>query len=195
MVTKNIQYREQVFITRIPQTYTWHTAAKSFFKYTHRMDRIYSHFLAIISCNYNNWIQSKGDTISNLFLGTFTWSDSLIFINMIDTFIGLSQQGRKKHCTHDIKLTREKFFLHINRFLSPIRGDRERGQIETKAQSCFPFTFWPLKTWTHTHINRFTWAYTGAEFYAYGAVIVCPNPSIIDYYSLIRLISYLRNRL
>lgn len=45
---------------------------------------------------------------------------------------------------------------------------------------------------TYTDLNEHTlWA----EFHAYGAVIVCPSPSIIDYYPLIRLISYLRNLL
>lgn len=45
---------------------------------------------------------------------------------------------------------------------------------------------------TYTDLQEHTlWA----EFHAYGAVIVCPSPSIIDYYPLIRLISYLRNLL
>lgn len=48
-----------------------------------------------------------------------------------------------------------------------------------------------LDTHTFTQIHGHTWAW--AEFHAYRAVIVCPNPSIRDYYSLIRLISYLRN--
>lgn len=45
---------------------------------------------------------------------------------------------------------------------------------------------------TYTDLNEHTlWA----ELHAYGAVIVCPSPSIIDYYPLIRLISHLRNLL
>lgn len=59
-----------------------------------------------------------------------------------------------------------------------------------KALSTHLLASQDLGTYTgiHEHTHR-------AEFHAYGAVIVCPNPSIIDYYSLIRLISYLRNRL
>lgn len=63
-------------------------------------------------------------------------------------------------------------------------------QTKIKAQSSHLLASQDLDTYTgiHEHTHR-----TG--FHAYGAVIVCPNPSIIDYYALIRLISYLRNPL